>query len=105
MNVLKIGHCVLPSGGSGVKAQTGVVQAWSQSQLPPPLAFFPLASDLNSSTLPRYAGVNKAADFVTDASFGQVLSCDKVRSRKASSPLPWADFACQTAFKVKFYYH
>lgn len=83
MSVLKIGYCIPPSGMSAAKAQTGLVQAWSQNQLPAPLAFFPLAADLNSSTLPRYVGMNQAAAFLGDASFGQVLSCDKVRACKA----------------------
>ena len=78
MNVLKVGYCVSPSPTAAAKAQMGVVNTWSQNQLPAPLAFFPLAAVLNSSTLPRHVGLNEGAAFVTDASFGQVLSCDKV---------------------------
>ena len=77
-NVLQLGYCAPISGAPGAQAQSGVVTAWTRNALPAPLAFFPLANNLQSPTLPSYIGLNEGAIFVGDASFGQALSCDKV---------------------------
>ncbi|KAK9859775.1 hypothetical protein WJX84_006640 [Apatococcus fuscideae] len=82
-------------------AQSGVVTAWTRNALPAPLAFFPLANNLQSPTLPSYIGLNEGAIFVGDASFGQALSCDK--EGKAHVELPNVPYGLKGGMAINFF--
>eukprot|EP00884_Botryococcus_braunii_P015271 jgi/Botrbrau1/2427/Bobra.0395s0049.1 len=80
-NPLGLGVCVAPGAAANFQLLQAPFAMIDRGNVPPPLAFFPLAGrSLTALGLPRYTGARSASGFwVPDAQFGQVFFCNKDR--------------------------
>ncbi|KAK9823790.1 hypothetical protein WJX72_005525 [[Myrmecia] bisecta] len=103
-NSAGLGYCAPdapPAGAPGPSALRASVSEWSQMSFPAPVAFFPLATDLQSLTLPAYNGSLRGASFVADPEFGSVLHCHKEQQNSAA--LDNVAYAQEGAWSVTFW--